>query len=181
MADTTAVSIGQRDLLRRLADNSFYVPVKFTEQNAEEEGESVSSVNVRCRELPLTTLLAVVSELIVRVGDRVMSSSGTLIQQNLEELASIPAADKAKREEVLATLLGSLVPTILHTLPHTPDLVERILVDCIYDADLDTVHQLGTVQALALLTAIVERIDNEEARKYVAGFFAALWSKFKKA
>lgn len=166
----------QRDTLRRLTDNSFYVPVTFSEAIDDEEASSQVTLHIQCREMPMETLLESISDLIYRLGDHAITTSGEIISQKLTQFAD--AKEKEKQDEALAQLFGALIPTLLSILPHAPEIVSKILLDCIIGATPDDVKRLGVSPSLAILQGVIARLESKEVKEQFIRFFATLWSKF---
>lgn len=178
MSQDTVLAQAQRDTLRRLTDNSFFVPVSFEEANVDGQTSTRETIHVQCRELPLETLLFILADLMFRVGDHAMTKSGEILSNKLKQYAD--EKDARKQEALLAELIGSLVPTLLSMLPHTPELVARVLVDCVIGATPDDVRRLGVSPSMAILSGILTRLDSEEVRDQFKRFFATLWIKFRR-
>lgn len=160
----------KQDAFLRMIDSSFYVPITIGTKDGEEE------VKIRCRELPMTTLIYTTTRLF-RLASENAVLHGALLSKNIDEVVN--AGSDEERRTAASRVFTSFLPILLDVLPSAPDLVERILLDCIIGATPEDIRFLSFANGMAIINEIVQRLEADEVKKHVSGFILAIGRLFQ--
>lgn len=167
-----------RSGLRELVDSTFFVRVRVSRTIEGEETPAEKFLDLECRELSLSVLLSVISELL-RTATSNAIVHGTIIGKRVTEV--MEAKEPADKRKAAAELVGASIPALLEILPHFPELIERILLDCIVESTPEDVKRIGLMPALQILEQVMKRLDQDETIKAVSGFFTPIGGMLSKA
>ena len=142
------------DFFQRLLDSSFEV-------DCGELGK------LKCRELPMTTLVYLITELGTTIGDKVEDASVaiSLAFAKMQDVSEAPSA------VAISNVFTSLLPMFSGAIQESPELLKRFLKDVVIDITDDDVELLSIPVAVKIVDAQFDKLDEEDVVQRLAEVF----------
>lgn len=129
--------------------------------NLERNGETIDPP-LQCRNLPFTTLLAILGEVAVSAKSELHDAKRRVIQDVIATgLTTIPTDQ----------LTDIIMPLVSNVLYDSPRMVSRILLDVVVGMDESKVVLLSVEDVLTILNAVMERLDVPRVAEKARGIF----------
>ena len=141
------------DVYSKLLDATYTVEL-------EREGKSLI---LTCRELPFTTLMAVIGAVATSAQDELVRARRQLAQD-----ISLTGVEGIKQEMVTQTMMPVLQAAILEI----PAVTHRFLCDVVVGMTADRVQLFTVDDVAAVLNAVLARVDAEKIAKKMTAVFS---------
>ena len=140
---------------------------------------------LQCRDLPFTTVMHVINQLIVSSHAEIVNARRRLAS----ELESMVGQEDDWQQALFTSLtspggfsriLSVVMPIIVGVANSAPDIVERILEDIVIGADSrpEVARSLSATEGMTIINEAMKRIDKDALRKQVEEVFFAVTSLF---
>lgn len=163
---------GNIDALAKLSDSTFFVQLKTA---------SGEAVDVQLREMPFTTLTFVLSRIVAKLSESAMGSLADL-SLSIARIVELGQQNDTRALELrMVNMLGGMLPLLTTTIAQMPELLERVLLDCIVDATPTVVSQISVTHGVTMLSAVCQRINPEDIAEKLTPVFTLASSAMKRA
>jgi len=155
--------MANEDVYTRMLNATF--PVKL------HRGEDEFSV--LCREIPFTTIMRIIGEVVSSASEEINKTKDSLIQQIQQTGGLIDPTGEAFRQEFLIPMISALALEV-------PAVVERFLMDVVVECNEERVKLFTVEDTLSIVSGAVSRIDTERVAELARSVFTqatALYTK----
>ena len=141
---------------------------------------SSPDLKVRCRRMPFTTMMYLLSEIVGNVGHAIVQKRTLLVQRLFDLVLNVNSengkdvAKSLSTPEGIATVFSLLEPFVNTLAGVAPNALERVLVDIIVGGKPETVRLLSAEDGLAILNEAFSRMDKTLIAKQVRDLFFGL-------